>query len=208
MSLIEDLNWRYACKQMNNKEVDIEKIDTILEAIRLAPTSMGLQAFKVLLITDKALKEKIFAEAATRQKMIPDCSHLLVFAAYTKITETDVDNYMQLIADTRNVSVESLSSFKDAHKDILAMTDMEKTNWTSRQTYIAMAYATVAAANLKVDATPIEGFNIHAINKILDLPSKNLTATLLLPLGYKDEEKDYLVKAKKVRKDAKDIFIY
>lgn len=207
MGLIEDLNWRHACKQMNGREVEQDKVDTILEAINLAPTSMGLQAFKVFVIKDKELINTIFEKAADRQRMLPNCSQLLVFAAYTKIKEADVDEYLKLIAKTRNVTWESLADFKAMFAGILSMSEMEATNWTSRQTYIAMGYATVAAATLGVDSTPIEGFSIHALNKILDLPSQNLTATLMLPLGYMDEENDYLANAAKVRKSTTDLFI-
>lgn len=207
MSLIEDLKWRHACKQMNGKIVEQEKVDTILEAINLAPTSMGLQAFKVFVIKDKNLINEIYEKAANRQKMLPNCSHLLVFATYTKVKESDVDEYMNLIAKTRNVSLESLAPFKDMFADLISMSEMEATNWTARQTYIAMGYATAAAATVKVDTTPIEGFSIHILNKILDLPSQGLSGTLLLPLGYMDEENDYLAHAIKVRKPESDLFI-
>lgn len=207
MSLIEDLNWRHACKQMNGKEVEQSKVDTILESIRLAPTSMGLQAFKVFVIKDKDLINQIFEKTADKQKMLPNCSHLLVFAAYTQIKESDVNEYLELIATTRNITLESLAGLKEMFGGILSMPEMEVINWTSRQTYIAMGYATVAAATLGVDSTPIEGFSIHALNKLLDLPSQGLTATLMLPLGYMDEENDYLANAAKVRKTTADLFI-
>lgn len=208
MKLLNDLNWRYAAKQMIEKEVPKEKLDIILEAIRLAPTSLGLQIFKVFVIKNKELKNRIFTEAAQRQEMIPNSSHLLVFAAKTNPSSEDINEYAEQMSIQREIPLESLKGFKDAYGSFLdSMSDTSKIEWSSRQTYIAMSYATVAAANQEIDCTPIEGFNPDIVNEILDLKSQNLTATLLLPLGYRDESIDYLVKAKKIRKNYDELFV-
>lgn len=206
MSLLEDLNWRYATKRMNGKLIPKESLDTILEAIRLAPTSMGLQAYKVLVISDKSLIEKIEEAAAPRQLMLRGCSHLLVFAAYTKVDDRVVDNYIKYMAEVRNQNTEVLASFRDRFSGIIAMPDREKVEWTSHQVYIAMAYASIAAANLKIDSTPIEGFDSDELDNMLGLSEKDLTSVLLFPLGYRDETSDYLLNQKKVRKNNKDLF--
>lgn len=209
MSLIQDLNWRFAAKYMNGETVEDNKIQNILESIRLAPTSIGLQAFKVIIITDKSTKLEIFEKAATRQRMIPDCSHLLVFATYTKITENDLDTYLNLIKELRNTPSEGLTKIKESYGNyILSLPQENMIKWTTSQTYIAMAYATIAAANEKVDSTPIEGFDSKIVNSILGLDELNLSSTLLLPLGYRDAERDRLVDEVKVRKDFKDLFIF
>ncbi|WP_163318962.1 nitroreductase family protein [Dysgonomonas sp. 520] len=207
MSLLESLNWRYATKRMNGDEVSQENIDKILETIRLAPTSMGLQAFKVFVIKDKKLIKKIEQEAAPRQLMLDGCSRLLVFAAYTKVTDETVDEYVEHISEVRQVPLDSLATYRARFQGIIDMTDEQKVAWTSRQVYIAMAYASIAAARLGVDSTPVEGFDHVVLNKILNLSEKDLTSVLLLPLGYRDEETDSLVHLKKVRKDSKDLFI-
>ena len=207
MSLIDKLNWRYATKRMNGTQVPQEKVDRILEAIRLAPTSFGLQALKVIVITDQALKEKIFAEAC-QQPQIKESSHLLVFAANKKVTQEQVDEYIQNIATTRNMPLEALDGFKGMFGGIVAGDEQQNFTWTSRQTYIALGVATVAAALEEVDATPMEGFNPAALDEILGLSAQNLGSVSVLPLGYRDAANDYLVAAPKVRKSAEDLFIY
>lgn len=209
MSLIEDLNWRYAAKHMVEKEMPEEKLNVILEAIRLAPTSLGLQLFQVIVIKDKDLKNKIFAEAAQHQEMIPNSSYLLVFAAKTNASSADLNEYAELTAQIRNVPVESLDRLKAAYGSFLdGMPAEQKIEWSAKQTYIAMSYATVAAANEGIDCTPVEGFNPQIVDEILDLKSQNLTSTLLLPLGYRNEEIDYLANSKKVRKSIEQLVVY
>ena len=207
MSLIDKLNWRYATKRMNGTQVPQEKVDRILEAIRLAPTSFGLQALKVIVITDQALKEKIFAEAC-QQPQIKESSHVLVFAANKKVTQEQVDEYIQNIATTRNMPLEALDGFKGMFGGIVAGDEQQNFTWTSRQTYIALGVATVAAAFEEVDATPMEGFNPAALDEILGLSAQNLGSVSVLPLGYRDAANDYLAAAPKVRKSAEDLFIY
>lgn len=206
MSLIDKLNWRYATKRMNGTQVPQEKVDRILEAIRLAPTSFGLQALKVIVITDQALKEKIFAEAC-QQPQITESSHVLVFAANKKVTQEQVDEYIQNIATTRNMPLEALDGFKGMFGGIVAG-DKQNFTWTSRQTYITLGVATIAAAIEEVDATPMEGFNPAALDEILGLSAQNLGSVSVLPLGYRDAANDYLAAAPKVRKSAEDLFIY
>lgn len=209
MKILDDLNWRYAAKQMIRKEVSKEKLDTILEAIRLAPTSLGLQIFKVIVIKNQELKDRIFKEAAQRQEMIPNSSHLLVFAAKTNPSRQDIDDFAEQMSIQRSIPLDTLDGFKGAYGAFMdSLSDDKKIEWSSRQTYIAMSYATIAAANQRVDCTPVEGFDPKIVNEILDLNSQNLTATLLLPLGYRDESTDYLVNAKKIRKSFDEMFVF
>jgi nitroreductase len=205
MSLLNDLQWRYAVKRMNGQKVPQEKVDYIMEAVRLAPTSMGLQPFKVIAVEDTALREKIYNEAC-QQPQIKEGSHLLVFAADTKITAAQVDAYMQLIAEVRGIGVDSLRDFRAMFEGILTMSDEQQYAWAARQAYIAFGFGIVAAAEQKVDATPMEGFSAEALDRILGLNEQNLSAVTILTLGYRDAEKDYLVNAKKVRKPADILF--
>lgn len=205
--LINKLNWRYATKRMNGETVPEEKIKTILQAIQLSPSSVGLQPYKVLVISDKETKERIFNEAAP-QPQIKESSHLLVFAAWEKVTAQDIADYMNLIATTRDVSIDSLSKFHDSiGGSILGRTDEVNFDWTARQAYIALGHALVAAATEHVDATPMEGFNNAKLDEILNLKEKGLKSVVLLTLGYRDEENDHLSKAKKVRRPQEDLFI-
>ena len=207
MELLEAMNWRYAAKKMNGQKIPAEKIDTILEAIRLSASSAGLQPYTVIVIDNHELKGKIH-ELACPQPQIVEGSHLLVFAYWANIEASQVDAYMQLIADTRNVPIESLRPFSDSIKgNIMSKAPEDKAIWASRQAYIGLGSALIAAATEHVDATPMEGFNAAALDEILDLPAKGLRSVALVALGYRDAEKDFLSKATKVRRSRKDLFI-
>ena len=102
MELLKDLNWRYATKNMNGEAIPKEALDTILEAIRLTATSYGLQPFKVIVVKDSETKQKLMA-ASYGQAQVGSASEVLVFAVPDKVTQADVDSYMQLTADTRSI---------------------------------------------------------------------------------------------------------
>jgi nitroreductase / dihydropteridine reductase len=206
MNLIEQLNWRYATKRMNGTKVPQKKVDNIVEAIRLAPTSFGLQAFKVIEIEDAALRERIFNEAC-QQPQIKEGSHLLVFAANKKVTSQMVDDYMNQIASTRGIPVDALAGFKAAFDGVVAGNEEQNFVWTARQAYIAFGVGIVAAAGEQVDATPMEGFNPVALDEILGLKEQNLGSVTILALGYRDAESDQLATAPKVRKPVEDLIV-
>jgi nitroreductase len=206
MELLNALEWRYASKKMNGQQVTEEKVQRILEAIRLAPSSMGLQPYTVLVITDPELKKQVLP-IANNQQQIVDSSHLLVFAAWDKITPDHVDDYVNLTATTRNIPLESLDQFKNILVNISRRPQQENFEWAARQSYIAFATAIAAAAEERVDATPMEGFNNAALDSLLGLEAKGLKSITLLPLGYRDTENDWLVKFPKVRRQKEDLFI-
>lgn len=204
MNLIEDLNWRHACKGMNGTKVPQEKIGRILEAINLTPTSLGMQAYRVLVIENEQLKKRIYDEAC-QQQPITACSHLLVFAPYTQITETYLDDYFALIARKRNPGKEWCDKYRTKIENFKERNYNDMESWLSRQVYISLGVACVAAANERVDSVPIEGFDKEALNRILNLPAQHLTSAIMLPLGYKDPEKDWMNNQAKVRKDIQDL---
>jgi nitroreductase/dihydropteridine reductase len=206
-SLIETLNWRYAAKRMNGVTVPKEKLDTILEAIQLSPSSAGLQPYNVLIVSDQETKEKIHT-IAHNQPQILEASHILVFAAWEKISAESVANYINLIASTRGISVESLSGFHNSIQGgILSRTEDVNFQWAARQAYIALGHALVAAATEQVDATPMEGFKNAELDELLGLKEKGLKSVVIMTLGYRDQEKDPLVHAKKVRRPQEELFI-
>lgn len=205
MNLIEILKWRYATKRMNGTAVPQEKVDTILEAINLAPTSMGMQAFKVFVIKDQKLKEQIYNEACP-QTQVKTSSHLLVFATYKHITQEMVDTQIEYMATERNMPIESLDPYKEKFAWVTGRSIKEQGEWAARQTYIALGFAMVAAAQEKVDSTPIEGFDPSAVDRILDLDSQNLASVTLLTLGYRSDDDSY-ASLKKVRKITDDVFV-
>lgn len=207
MSLIQDLNWRYATKRMNGQKVPQEKLDYILDAIRLAPTSFGLQPFTVLVIENEELRKKI-QPIAYNQPQIFEASHLLVFAAWTDVTEQQIDAYMANVASERGVDVANLAGFKGSIAGLVErQTPEQRSNWAARQAYIAFGIGLAAAAEMQVDATPMEGFDAVGLDDILDLKAKGLHAVTIMPLGYRDEANDNLATAIKVRRAKEKLFI-
>ena len=204
MGLNEVLNWRYATKRMNGTKVSQDKIDAIVKSVQLAPTSVGFQAFHLFVIEDEALRKTIF-EKSCQQPQVTEGSHVLVFAARTEITDSEIDNYINLVASTRNIPVESLDGYKGMVASFKQKSAEEYLNWTARQVYIAFGIALVSAAVEKVDATPIEGFNPSIMDEILGLKEKGLHSVVVITLGYRDEENDRLAKAKKVRKPISEL---
>lgn len=201
--LHERLNWRYATKKMDPaRKVPEAKVSAILEAIRLAPTSSGLQPFEVFVVTNTDMREKIRA-AAFGQAQVTEASHLLVFAAWDNYTEARIDD---VVADTvakRGPETEAaLKTYFDQLKGMyLPRSAEENHQHAARQAYIAFGLALTAAAFEEVDATPMEGFDPAKVDAILGLKEKGLRSVTLLPLGYRAAEGDWLLGQKKVRRD-------
>lgn len=207
MELIKSLEWRYASKKMNGDKVPQEKVDNILKAIQLTPSSMGLQPYTVLVITDPELKKRI-QPIANNQSQITDSSHLLIFAAWADITPQQVEEYIQNTATTRNTPPEKLDGFKNTLMGIIIKNTTEQNyQWAARQAYIAFGTAIAAAAEERVDATPMEGFDAAALDELLQLNEKGLRSVTLLPLGYRDAQNDWLAKLPKVRRQKEKLFI-
>ncbi|MCG7493333.1 NAD(P)H-dependent oxidoreductase [Thalassobius sp. Cn5-15] len=205
--LIEKLNWRYATKKMDpSKSVSDEKLETILKAIELAPTSSGLQPFEVLVVTNPELREKI-KPVAWNQQQITDGSHLLVFAAWDNYSEARIDAVTDQMADERGGRSELLEAYYTNLKNNYLPRDAQVNyEHAARQAYIALGFAMAAAAVEEVDCTPMEGFDPGAVDEILGLKERGLRSVLLLPLGYRDGQGDWLVNLKKVRRP-RDQFI-
>ena len=205
MDLLDKLNWRYAAKAMNGEKIPQEKIDNILEAISLAPTSSGLQPFEVYVITNQEVKEKI-KPIAWNQSVITDCSHLLVFAAWDTYTADRINKMFDLTNTVRGFKNEGWENYRQMLLSNYPQKDAEENfNHAAKQAYIAFSQAIAAAAFEEVDATPLEGFDPAALDEILGLKEKGLRSCVMLPLGYRDAENDWLVNLKKVRKPKEDL---
>lgn len=205
MELLDTLNWRYAAKAMNGETVSEEKINKILEAARLAPTSSGLQPFEIMVIKNQEVKEKI-KPVAWNQSVITDCSHLLVFAAWDTYTADRINYMFDLTNKIRGFENEGWENYRQMLLNSYPQKDAEENfNHAAKQAYIAFAHAIIAAAFEGVDATPLEGFDPAAVDKILGLREKGLRSAVLLPIGYRQEDKDWLVNLVKVRKPMEDL---
>ena len=201
--LHERLNWRYATKKMDPaRKVSDAKLQAILEAVRLAPTSSGLQPFEVFVVSNPDVRAKIRA-AAFDQAQVTDGSHVLVFAAWDNYTEARIDAVVADIVAQRGAGAEAaVKGYYDQLKGMyLPRSAEENYQHAARQAYIAFGLAVTAAAFEEVDATPMEGFDPAQVDEILGLKEKGLRSVTLLPLGYRAADGDWLLGQKKVRRD-------
>lgn len=197
MNLTEVMNWRYATKKFSNKKVSADDLCKIIETISLSASSAGMQTYRLFVIESPEIRKDLGSDSFNPQ--IVDASHLLLFAAYESISQQTIDDYIQYVAKVRAIPVEQLADFKKALGVILLRTDEENFIWSAKQAYIALGTGLIAAASLHIDATPMEGFNAEKLDQVLGLKAKGLKSVVLLALGYRDEEKDFLAKLKKVR---------
>ena len=199
--LIEKLNWRYATKGMNPaKVVPDDKLEHILEAARLAPTSSGLQPFEIIVVTNNAVREQI-KPIAWNQAQITDGSHLLVFAAWDNYTAERINMMFDLTNEVRGFKNVGWENYRQMLLGMYPKRDAEVNyQHAARQAYIGLSAALIAAAFEGVDATPMEGFDADALDKILNLRERGLRSVAIMPIGYRQEDKDWLVNLKKVRR--------
>ncbi len=203
MSFIEDLQWRYATKNMNGQSVSDEQLTNILAATKLAATSYGLQPFKVIVVGDADIKAQLMA-AAYGQTQVGSSSHVLVFAVQTQITQADIDAFIQYIATTRGIPETTLDSYKGyMSSSLLALSAEQQQAWSTKQAYIALGTALAAAAEQRVDSCPMEGFNAAAFDKILGLTEQGYKAVVILPIGFRAAS-DATANYAKVRKSDAD----
>ncbi|WP_182119171.1 NAD(P)H-dependent oxidoreductase [Acidovorax sp. FHTAMBA] len=199
--LLHKLQWRYAAKKMNpQKAVPQDKVERILEAARLAPTSSGLQPFEIIVVTDPAVRARI-QPIAWNQAQITDGSHLLVFAAWDNYTAERINMMFDLTNEQRGFKNEGWENYRQMLLGMYPQRDAEVNfQHAARQAYIGMSAALIAAAFEEVDSTPMEGFDPAALDEILHLRERGLRSVAIMPLGYRADEGDWLVNLKKVRR--------
>lgn len=199
MELINALNWRYATKKMSGEKVAEEKVNQIVDAAHLAPTSSGLQPFEIIVVSNEELKQKI-QPIAYNQTQIVDGSHLLIFASWDKYTDERIDSIFDHMNTERGLPLDNTNDYKNGLKSMLfSMTEEQQAAHTAKQAYIGFGTAIAAAAMLKVDATPMEGFVNSDLDELLGLKEKGLKSQTILTLGYRATEGDWLQGMKKVR---------
>lgn len=206
-TFLENQNWRYATKKFDaTKKVSSEDLNFLKEAIRLSASSYGLQPYKVILVETTDLRAKL-QPAAWGQSQIVDASHLIVFANITNFGDKEIDEAIQNLTITRGLPADALKGYGDFMKSKISTLPVEKRNiWTSKQTYLALGNLLNAAAELKIDVTPMEGFEPEQINEILGLEALHLNAAVIATVGYRHEADDtqhYV----KVRKSNEELFL-
>ena len=202
---IDDLNWRYATKKFDNtKEISAKDLDTLIEAIQLTASSYGLQPYEVIVVKDAALREELKA-ASWNQTQITDSSEIIVLANKTHISSSYVDSYLQDIAQTRGLKIENLAGLKGMlESTILQLKPEDQSIWAAKQAYIALGNLLSAAAHLKIDACPMEGFDAVKYDELLNLKEKGLTTAVITTVGYRSED-DQTQHDAKVRKSKEDL---
>lgn len=206
-NFIDQQKWRYATKKFDNtKKVSDADLNFLKEAIRLSSSSYGLQPYKVLIIENPEIREQL-RPVAWGQSQITDASHLFVFANITNIGDNEIDSYIKNVGEIREIPVENLEGYANFMKSKISTLPTEsKSIWTSKQTYLALGNLLNAAAELKIDVTPMEGFEPEAFNEILGLTEKGLNASLVATVGYRHED-DATQHSIKVRKSNEELFI-
>ena len=206
-NFINDANWRYATKKFDStKKVSTEDLKTLKEAIRLSASSYGLQPYNVFIIENPQLRAKI-QPAAWGQSQIVDASQLIVFANMTNFSDKDIDVSLSLTTETRGLPADALKGYGDFMKSKIGVLSEDVRNtWTSKQTYLALGNLLNAAAELRIDVTPIEGFEPDKVNEILGLKQLGLNASVLATIGYRHKD-DATQNYVKVRKSNEELFI-
>lgn len=206
MTLIENLNWRYATKKFNpNKSVEEKDIGFLKEVVRLTPMSYGLQTFKVAIITD-AKQKNALRKVSFNQPQIEDASHIFVFCNYREVSNEFIQSHIDLTAKERNLEAEKLRGYGDFMKKTIGNLNKEEVNiWTEKQVYMAMSNLLTACAELKIDACPIEGFVNEEYDNILNLNGV-FKSSVVVAVGYRSDD-DASQFSKKVRMSKADLFI-
>jgi len=202
---IDDLNWRYATKKFDaTKEVSSQDLQTLLEAVQLTASSYGLQPYEIIVVKDAALREELKSHS-WNQTQITDSSEIIVFANKTQITSSYVDSYLKDIASTRNLKLEDLDGLKGMlESTIMKLNPEDQSLWAAKQAYIALGNLLSAAANLRIDTCPMEGFDVAKYDELLNLKDKGLTTAVIATVGYRSED-DQTQFAAKVRKSKEDL---
>ena len=195
--IIEDLEWRYACKKFDpSKKLSEEEINALLESLRLTASSYGLQPWKFLLVNNSPLREELTA-AAFGQSQVKEASHLIVLCGKINVDEGHVDGFLKSIVEAREVELESLEKFRNMlMKMVVNKSDDFKKPWTKNQIYIAMGTLLTVCAHLRIDSCPMEGFRPNEVDRVLGLKEKGLKPILLCPVGHRASDDTYTTRLK------------
>lgn len=206
--LLEVQSWRYATKKFDAaRRIPADQWEALEKALVLSPSSYGMQPWKFIVVTDPALKRQL-RPVSWNQSQIEDCSHLVVFLAKQRITESDVDRFVSRTAQVRAQDAASLAGYKD-----FMMGDLVKgprsaviDQWAARQTYIALGNFMTSAALLGVDTCPVEGLDPAAYDRILGVEGTGYHTVCACPAGYRAADDGYAAKSK-VRFSADEVIV-
>lgn len=209
-TLLQKLGARYACKKFDEtKHIPEATWAALEEAVRLAPSSFGLQPWKFIVVKDKALRATL-RKHSWDQNQVETASHLVVIATRTAMSEKEVQAHLENISQTRNVPLEALKDYAAMMNGFIsaygANSDAVRT-WTAKQGYIALGFLLESAAMLDIDTCPMEGFDAAQYNELLGLNNTGFTATVVCAVGYRAAD-DGFAQAKKVRFSKEQVIEY
>lgn len=191
MELNEALKWRYAVKTFSDREVEPDKLQSILDATRLSASSYGLQPYRILVIQSQDTRAQLVEHSYGQGKVL-HASHLVVFAAQTAVGDEAIDQFIQQVARSRNQPVSELRAYADHVKAaVTAKSPAELVAWSKDQAYLALGNFLTAAALRRVDACPMEGFDAAGYDRVLGLPEQQLTTAVICPIGYRHPDDPY-----------------
>lgn len=206
MDVIEALNWRYAVRQFSTAKIDEEKVQELLAATRLSATSYGLQPYRLIVVGNINVREELFTYAMGQDKVV-NCSHLVVFAAQTDVSDVMVDRYIHSVAETRSIAVDDMRGFAEHIKgDFRDMNSVQKREWAHQQAYIALGTLLTTAAIMKIDTCPMTGFEADNFDRVLGLREMGLESSVICTLGVRHPD-DRNAQLKKVRYDQSEMVI-
>jgi len=206
MSVIDALNWRYAVKKFSESSLNKQQLNGLIESVRLAPSAYGIQPYQLIVVTDPKIKKACLPYSYGQDKVV-NCSHLLVLAHKTRLTNQDVSFFIKQLAESQNKPIKELSGYqKQIESDLLAHTIDQQNNWAQQQCYIALGTLLTHAAVSEIDACPMTGFDVNGINQALGLNDKGLSAAILCPVGIRAED-DYAASRIKIRLNYKELVV-
>ena len=200
--IIESLKKRYAVKTFDKtKKISADDLKTILESGRLSPSSLGIEPWKFIVVDNDGIRGKM-REASHGQTNITDASHIIVIAMRTNM-ERLVSELIERTARIQNRTKEDLAPLQKMLEGAMSMPEDIKKAWVKAQTYIPLGIMIETASLLGIDTCPMEGFDKVQIDNILGLDKKNLSASTILAIGYRGDDK--YATLSKVRRDYNEV---
>lgn len=198
--LLNCLNWRYAVKQFDTeRKIPINQWAVLERALVLSPSSYGLQPWKFIVIEDMQMRQRLLLPAMG-QRQIVDSSHLVIFAARTSITESDISHWLDRVMTVRKISDEKVTAYKTTMNGDLVTGPRHAiaAEWAKRQAYLALGVFLTSAAVIGIDTCPMEGFDPKAFDDILGLPALGYTSAVIATAGFRSPN-DHTANETKIR---------
>ena len=207
MNFTDALRWRYATKKFDpSKVVDESTVESLLDAANLSATSYGLQPFKLVVIRNQELQDQLIT-SSYGQRQVADASHVIVIAARTDVDADYISQYVDLIESERALGAGTMDDYKAIMTGaVTGMSADAMSDWTAKQAYIVLGTLLAACGTQQIDACPMEGFVANEYNEILKLGQHNLSAVVVVPIGYRAED-DVNQNNKKVRRPLDEMVV-